>query len=235
MIDAILFDLDGTLVDSRADLCASVNFTRIHAGLAPLPDEAIGPMIGDGVVTLLERALGKRDDLPELVAVFRAHYLDHCLDRTVAYPGVASTLAALAVLLPGRLAVLTNKPVAPARKILEAVGLAGFFAATIGGDSGFGRKPDPAVFAAARRAVGDPPAARVLIVGDGLTDLDGGRAAGLRTCGVTYGIGAPERVRAAHPDGVIDAFADLIPLLDALARDQGQGACGSRRAGATRT
>jgi len=221
-IEALILDLDGTLIDSVADIAASVNHARTaRLGLAPLGEAEIAPMIGDGVAVLLERALGPRRDLPDIIRVYREHYAAHCLDRTRPYPGVPETLEALAARLPGRVVVLTNKPEAPTRRILERFDLARHLEAAIGGDSGHGRKPDPSAFAAARRALGDPPRERVLVVGDGLTDLDGGRLAGLKTCGVTYGIGAPDLVRAARPDYVIDAFPELLSLVESLGRAGG--------------
>ena len=140
----VIFDLDGTLVDSRLDLANSVNFTRTQLGLLPLENERIYTYVGDGAPMLLRRALGPTyndQEIHEAVQVFLRHYRVHLLDHTILYPGVEETLEGLE---KATLAVLTNKPVAPSRTILQGLGVLRHFKHVYGGDSFEQKKPDPA-------------------------------------------------------------------------------------------
>jgi len=217
----LAFDLDGTLVDSRHDLAASLNATLQHLGRPTLPLEQVVLHVGHGAPALIAGALqasGARPD-PQLHAAalgwFLEHYAAHQLDRTVPYPGVADALEHLAGRC--RLVVLTNKPVAASRAILAGLGLADRFAAVYGGDSFPTRKPDPEGLLHALAPAQIPPR-QALMVGDTWVDVATGKAAGTWTCGVSYGFGA-ERLNAAEverrppadrPDLLLDDLRQLV-------------------------
>src|ERR1700743_1879116 len=143
----IAFDLDGTLIDSRADLVASVNATLVHLGRHPLPDAVIASYIGDGVHMLVRRALGDpehEDIVTQAVTFFLSYYRIHKLDHTYVYEGALEALAAIARALPQRrLAILTNKPIRPSEEICAALGLAPHCFRIYGGNSFETQKPDP--------------------------------------------------------------------------------------------
>ncbi len=207
----IVFDLDGTLVDSRADLSASANHLRAAWSLPPLSEEEIGRLIGHGLGKLVRGLLSIEDarEVERGMDVFRRHYREHCLDRTRLYEGVIETLAAL----DGRaLAVVTNKPKSFTDQILFGLGIAARFGLVLGADSTPKRKPDPMPILVAMERLG-ATSAETLVVGDSDTDVIAGKAAGARTCGVTYGIGDVDVLRASGPDHVIDRFADLVSIV----------------------
>jgi phosphoglycolate phosphatase len=208
--DLLIFDLDGTLVDSRLDLANSVNFTRIQLGLAPVPNELIYTYVGDGAFVLLQRALGPEFSEPEIrkaVERFIGHYKQHLLDNTVLYPGVAEALGQL----EGRtLAVLTNKPVGPSLTILRGLGILERFLYVYGGDSFEQKKPAPVGVLKLLEDTGTTPR-RALMVGDSRNDVLTGRNARILTCGVTYGL-APDQLTDPEPDYVIDDLRELPHL-----------------------
>jgi phosphoglycolate phosphatase len=209
----IVFDLDGTLVDSRLDLAAAVNATRERLGLAALPVDAIAAMVGEGARTLLRRALPESIDgaaFDDALALFLDLYFDRCLDATRAYPGIADLLTALSPRFP--LAVLTNKPERHSRRILEALGLARYFDPLIGGDTLPVRKPDPGglVHIAAHWATAAP---RLLLVGDSDVDVATAQAAGSPLALVSWGFGALDRRAAAGTAWQLDLPADLLARL----------------------
>ncbi len=214
-VRAILFDLDGTLIDSGLDIAGSVNHVRRKLGYPALPEPVVAGYIGVGVQVLIERSLPEDPERhEEAVSLFRAHYFEHCLDRTALYPGVAEALREIRrESAERRLAVVTNKPVRPARRILEALGIAPLLDLTVGGDSGFGKKPDPAPLRAALASLGGVDPGLALMVGDGPNDIEAGRRAGTRTCAVTYGIGQADALLALEPDHVLDRVEDLRALL----------------------
>ncbi len=207
-IRAVLFDLDGTLIDSVRDIAASVNWVLAGLGLPTKDVQDVAGFVGDGVQMLLARAIGGHDEalVREAVRAFRAHYLHHCLDTTRLYPTVHSTLAHLRA---KRLAVVTNKPYPPTMRILDGLHVTGYFPVVLGGESTPSRKPHPAPVLKALELLEASPAEAVM-VGDGPHDIDAGRAAGLRTCGVTYGLNARAVVLAARPDYVIDELQELL-------------------------
>ena len=184
----IAFDLDGTLIDSSADLASAANALIVERGGARLPDGAVVGMVGDGAAMLVKRAL-TATGLPfdaASVERFLALYDERLLETTVAYAGIREALEALAP--HGALAVLTNKPIGPTRKVLAGLGLAPFFASVIGGDSPFGRKPDPAALRHLLSEHRADPGASIMI-GDSRVDLETGRAAGTAVCLTRYGFG----------------------------------------------
>lgn len=187
---AVLFDLDGTLVDSRADLALGVNLTRVDLGLPPLDPGLVAGYVGDGVRRLLERALPECPErLEEALALNRGHYGAHLLDATRLYPGAARALDALAD-LGFALAVVTNKPAEFTRPILEGLGVLDRFAAVVAGGDAPALKPDPAPLRLALEACGCGPEGS-WIAGDHRTDLEAGRRCGLRRCLCRYGFGNP--------------------------------------------
>jgi phosphoglycolate phosphatase len=209
----VAFDLDGTLVDSRADLAAATNHVRRSFDLAPLEPAAVYGLVGDGARALVERALGPvpaaRAD--EGVRRFLAFYREHLLDETRPYPGMESALRALharGVVL----SVLTNKPEDLSRAILDGLGLTHWLASVVGGDSLPTRKPDPAGVQVLLARSGTR-AADFLLVGDSPVDFETAEQAGVAFCGVTWGL-VPERLRACAPSLLIDDAAALIPLVE---------------------
>jgi phosphoglycolate phosphatase len=184
----IVFDLDGTLIDSRTDLANAANALIEERGGPALAHDEIGRMVGDGAAMLVKRALTAAglalDDtsVPRFLELYDARLLEH----TRPYPGMADALGEMAPL--GALAVLTNKPLAPTRRLLDALGLTPFFAAVIGGDGEFPRKPDPAslLHLADRFRTGP---ARTVMVGDSWIDYSTARAARTRICLARYGFG----------------------------------------------
>jgi phosphoglycolate phosphatase len=208
----VVFDLDGTLVDSRLDLAAAVNATRERLGLPPLAVDAVTAMVGEGARTLLRRALPESidgDAFEGAMALFLDLYFDCCLDATRAYPGIDELLAALAPRYP--LAVLTNKPERHSRRILDGLGLTSRFAAIVGGDTLAARKPDPVGLHHLAR-VWSTTADRLLLVGDSGIDAVPAQAAGAALALVTWGFGGAEKfidVEAWR----IDSPADLLARL----------------------
>ncbi len=220
----LVFDLDGTLIDSAQDLCNSVNATLTHFGRAPLPDAQIASYIGNGALMLVRRALTAGGALPadtplldEAYAFFLDYYREHNLDYTYAYDGVLQALAALRTLhdepgAPERaMAVLTNKPVRPARAICEALGLAPYFLNIYGGNSFTTKKPDPEGLNALMLEAEARPEETVMI-GDSEVDIQTARNAGTWSIGCTFGL-APGSLDAIPPDVMVDSPADWTEAL----------------------
>ncbi len=209
-IDALVYDLDGTLIDSQLDLAISVNAALADAGRAPKPVELIATTIGDGARAMLERAFEEASPaiLERALQVFRAHYRDHCLDHTQLYPGVRTTLEHFRA--KGQ-AVVSNKPDDFTRLIVAGLGLGPLIPVVMGGSPERALKPDPAPIAAALAALGVVPG-RAVMVGDGLPDLEAGRRAGTRTCAATYGLGTRAVLARGKPDHWIEEFAALQQL-----------------------
>jgi phosphoglycolate phosphatase len=216
-IKLLIFDLDGTLIDSRLDLVHSVNAMLRHFKRPELPDEVIATYVGDGAPMLVRRALGDPKNeafLKEALEYFLAYYRVHKLDHTKVYEGIRETLEALRAPQNGlrrNLAVLSNKPVNPSRAITEALGLGGFFLAVYGGNSFATKKPDPLGAKTILKETGARPE-ETLMVGDSSNDVLTGRNAGLWTCGVTYGF-APHTLCEAPPDVVVDSPRELVEML----------------------
>jgi phosphoglycolate phosphatase len=210
-VDLIIFDLDGTLVDSRLDIANSVNEVLDRQGRAKLPNETIYGFIGNGVRCLMERSLGEASDeeVDRLVDMFLATYRLRLLDTTRAYPGVREALDALR---PGRtLAVLTNKPLRESVAVLEGLDLASYFDFIYGGDSFPRRKPDPVGAQALIENTG-VVRERTLMVGDSRADYDTARNACISICLVSYGLGGAE-IEALSPDHRVDDLRELISIM----------------------
>lgn len=191
-IGAIAFDLDGTLVDSRYDLAEAVNRMRADFRLAPLPLPEVVAMVGRGARQLVTRALGDdpgEERLDGALAVFLAHYDAVATDATLPYPGISALLAEQVG--RRRLALATNKPEGPTRRILEHFGWDGLFEVVIGGDTLAGRKPDPIVLRTIAERL-ELPTGQVLMVGDSRIDAAAARAAGAPFVFVEWGFATPE-------------------------------------------
>jgi len=190
MFQLIVFDLDGTLVDSRRDLANATNALLVECGAAPLSEERIGRMVGDGAATLVARAFAAVSvgQPPDALDRFLRIYGDHLLDYTRPYPGIPEALDHLRA--RSRLAVLTNKPLASTRRILDGLALASYFPpdAVLGGDGPFPRKPDPTALRHLATQAG-VPLHDTLLVGDSGIDWRTARAAGIAACLVRYGFG----------------------------------------------
>lgn len=217
-IRLVIFDLDGTLIDSRLDLVHSVNAALRHIGRPELPDAVIASYVGDGAPILIQRALGGeaveesliRKGLEYFLSYYRAHKLDH----TTVYAGIPEALAAIQGSSNGsqrKMAILSNKPVIPSRAIVDALGLGQFFSQVYGGNSFATKKPDPEGARKLLEEYGVQPH-QAAIVGDSHVDVDTGRNAGMVTIGVTYGfaphtlIDDPPDVLADHPDELAELF-----------------------------
>ncbi|HKQ87148.1 MAG TPA: HAD-IA family hydrolase [Candidatus Acidoferrales bacterium] len=211
----LIFDLDGTLIDSRLDLVHSVNATLDHLGRPLLPHETIESYVGNGVAALIHRALGPGDaeeEAKHAQEFFLAYYRAHMLDNTVLYPGVREALDALR----GRsMAVLTNKPVRFSEEILNGLDAARYFRFVYGGNSFSCKKPDPVGVQTLLRDLG-ASTNEAMMVGDSGVDVRTARNAGIWSCGVTYGLGL-ESMRADPPDLMLDTLADLPLHLNAKA------------------
>lgn len=209
----VVFDLDGTLADTKQDLCAAVNHVREAHGLVPLAEFEIARMIGDGARTLVERALGDRASDGGVEAGlerFLAYYGEHMLDRTTLYPGVVEALDRLS---SSTLAVLTNKPIRFSRRLLDALGILDRFAAVYGGNSFDRKKPDPVGLVHILEETG-LDRSTAWMVGDSGVDVRTGRAAGVRTCGVTYGYGSAG-FDLHPPDVLVERFEEIVPIVEA--------------------
>jgi phosphoglycolate phosphatase len=216
-IKLVIFDLDGTLIDSRLDLVHSVNAALRHIGRPGLPDDVIASYVGDGAPILIQRALGGEAVDEAIVRqglqFFLSYYREHKLDHTTVYAGVRESLAALQDGSNGKpriMAVLSNKPVGPSRAIVEALGLGAFFKQVYGGNSFATKKPDPEGARKLLEENGVNPEETV-IIGDSHVDVETGRNAGLWTVGVSYGF-APHTLEENPPDVLVDTPHELVEV-----------------------
>jgi phosphoglycolate phosphatase len=203
----LVFDLDGTLIDSGADLCASVNAMLRNFGRLELPQNVIATYIGDGAARLVSRSLGEPDDpafLDSALTYFLDYYRVHKLDQTYVYPGVFAALDSLR--LERSMAVLTNKPIGPSVAICEALGLSPYFFRIYGGNSFPTKKPDPEGLLALMKEAG-VTAQETLMVGDSDVDILTARNAGVWSIGCSYGL-SPHTLETVPPDYLVDSPAD---------------------------
>ena len=212
VVRALIFDLDGTLIDSKQDLIHSVNAMLVEMGREKLHEDTISGYIGHGAPKLVARALGNgaaEKEREQALRFFLAHYEAHKLDSTRPYPGVAEALEELREF---PMAVLTNKPVRVSRRIVEGLGLEKYFRAVYGGNSFDTKKPDPL---GARKILEELGAAagETMLVGDSEVDVQTARNAGTLAAAVNYGFGTHDRV--AYPaDVYLERLTDLAPLLE---------------------
>lgn len=212
-VRALIFDLDGTLIDSKQDLIRSVNAMLLETGREPLHEDTVSSYIGHGAPRLVARALGDRateEECERALKFFLAHYDEHKLDSTRAYPGVAEALEELREF---PMVVLTNKPVRVSRKILEGLGLASYFRMVYGGNSFETKKPDPMGAKKILEELSSAPG-EALMVGDSEVDVQTARNAGTLAAAVNYGFGTHDR--KAHP---ADIYLDRLTELTTLLRD----------------
>jgi phosphoglycolate phosphatase len=210
-VRALIFDLDGTLIDSKLDLALAVNAALLEMGRAELPHETIFSYVGQGAPNLIARALGEGANEEECLRgleFFIKYYSVHKLDNTSVYPGVRETLDTLKGM---PMAILTNKPVGASRGIVEGLGLTGHFQFIYGGNSFERKKPDPMGVETIMREFGAAPA-QVMFVGDSKIDVLTARNAGTWVCGVTYGFGS-HLLAEYPPDLLVDNLTELLPHL----------------------
>lgn len=217
-IRLLLFDLDGTLIDSRDDLADSVNLTLAELKLAALPTETIAGFIGEGVFNLVNRSLAASLKSPadealanRGVGIFREMYHENCLVKTKLYEGVAATLAALTDF---QKAVITNKPHDFSVKILEALGISQYFAAVAGGDSFAERKPSPVPLLMTAAKFNVRPE-ECLMIGDSRVDIEAGKNAGIKTAGLAGGFRGRAELEQAEADFLLESFPELPRILKA--------------------
>jgi phosphoglycolate phosphatase len=213
----LLFDLDGTLVDSRRDLAFALNQMLDRMGFSTVELDEVSRFVGDGARKLVERglrtALGDsvtEDIVSEGLERFKEAYGACLLDTTTAYPGVAETLATFEGLPMG---IVTNKPHGFSVTILEHLGLARFFKVVVGGDSTPERKPSPVPVLEALKACGVERPETALMIGDSANDILSGAAAGTRTCGVTYGFRDLDELNRAGANFIVGDFPGLLPIV----------------------
>jgi len=231
VLKLLVFDLDGTLADTRDDLAASVNAALAAIGRAPLPIGTVVGFVGDGARNLLTRCLAAEGGSPPApgtvdaaLSAFLEHYREHCLVETRAYPGLAEALDRL----PGyRKAVLTNKPGAPAVRILEGLGMAGYFGHVFGGDNPYGQKPEPAALRKLMELEDARPEETVMI-GDGVQDLRAARRAGARFLGYLDGMAPSSALLAEGAEATFASMAGLPAAVAALEERASASAAGGR-------
>lgn len=208
-IQALLFDLDGTLVESREDIAAASNILRTSQGLAPLPLDIIGSYIGDGIVALVRKLMPSSDEaqLATLVDDFCKYYFDHCVEHSYLYDGVKPELIRLKA-LGYPMAVVTNKPERISARILELLEVGNLFGCVIGGNTCEYKKPHPQPLEeACRRLKVSLPAA--CMIGDSRVDIEAGKNAGIATVGILGGIGNEALLNQAEPSLILKSFREL--------------------------
>ena len=211
-VDLLIFDLDGTLCDTKEDIATSVNLTLRELGLPEKPPKVIYGYVGGGVRKLLGQAVGEEsgERFKMAMRIFRGHYLAHLLDTTKLYPGVETVLSHFK---HKKKAVVTNKPQDYTDRILKSLGLTRHFNLVLGGDNGLSLKPDPQMILSVLDQLESDPAQTVMI-GDGLHDIVAARAAGIKVCAVGYGLGDPQQLKQADPDFFSERPEELAWLFE---------------------
>jgi len=213
--ELLIFDLDGTLIDSKRDLADAVNAMRVHLGEPPLADETVYSYVGNGAQVLVQRALPGRpaEEIDRGHRFFLEYYRDHMLDATTLYPGVREALDTL-LEMPVKMAVLTNKPVRFSEHLVKGLGLDGHFFRIYGGNSFEEKKPHPIGI---ETLISESGIARerTLMIGDSAVDVLTARNAQVEACGVTWGF-QPETFATAPPDFLVDRMSELVARVTAL-------------------
>ena len=209
-ISLIVYDFDGTLVDTFADIAGSVNLALTEMGLNPLDKKTIRGNIGSGMFNLMTRSLMKSgcNDIETSVLLFQKHYSRHLLDQTNFYPNGKEIVE---YFFNKKNAILSNKPISFIEKILKALSFSKPFDSIIGGDSLDVKKPDPKGLLLMMNKFNSPPK-KTLMVGDSAIDIETGKHAGVITCGVTYGLGNLDSLTNSNPDYLIDNLSQLKSL-----------------------
>ena len=212
MKELLIFDLDGTLIDSKRDLADSVNAMRVHLGEPLLADETVYSYVGSGAAVLVQRALPGRDqeEIERGLRFFLEYYRDHMLDATTLYPGVREGLDEL-LAADVKMAVLTNKPVRFSEHLIKGLGLQEHFFRIYGGNSFEEKKPHPKGIELLMEESGIGRS-ETIMVGDSAVDIMTARNAQVRACGVSWGF-QPETFAAAPPDFVIDEMSELVGMV----------------------
>jgi phosphoglycolate phosphatase len=219
--DLLIFDLDGTLIDSRLDLANAVNATRRHMGMATLDNERVYSYVGNGAAVLIRRALGDQAteaEVQEALEYFLEYYREHDLDFTTLYPGVRESLDRLAA-AGKRMAVLTNKPVRVSQAIVQGLGVAHHFFRVYGGNSFEFKKPNPIGIEVLMEQA-EVSRERTLMVGDSSVDVETARNARITCCGVTYGF-QPETLDITPPDIKADSMEQMVDWVLGTATEKG--------------
>ena len=209
-MDLLIFDLDGTLIDSRLDLAQAVNATRAHMGMSPLDVAKVCTYVGNGAPVLIRRALGEQAsqaEVDEALEFFLEYYRAHPLDHTRLYEGVKESIERLDA-AGKRLAVLTNKPLAISQEIVDGLGIGRCFFRMYGGNSFAFKKPHPIGIEVLMEQAG-VERERTLMVGDSSVDVETARNARVPCCGVTYGF-LPETLDASPPDVKVDRLEQMV-------------------------
>ncbi len=212
-LKGVLFDLDGTLIDSKKDIAAAANSARLHFGLPALPLETVVGYVGRGIEHLNRKTLGTDDPqrLAEGLEVLKAYYRDHCVDQTFIYPGAKELLNTLKT-RGLKLGLVSNKPHEFTLITLEKLGLMSYFTAVLGADVVARKKPDPEPLLAALEKMGISPREAVMI-GDSPVDTQAARAAGMRVGLVSHGFVSKEEMTSSHPDWLVDSLKEYDEIL----------------------
>ena len=206
----LIFDLDGTLIDSKRDIAKSVNLTFRDLGLPEKPNETIYGYVGNGVRKLILDAVESTDAhlIDRALEIFRGHYLEHLIDETRLYPGISEVLEHYR---RKKMALVTNKPQVYAEKIMAGLGADKPFDLIIGSEPGTNLKPHPEMILKVLASLDTPPSDAVMI-GDSLNDIHAARSAGVRSCSVAYGFGDADDLRSARPDFFAETGEALMTL-----------------------
>ena len=214
-ISLLIFDLDGTLVNTLEDIAASVNYTLQKLGRQLIPIDSVRQYVGDGVEMLMRRALSDSDEfLSDAVGIYKVHHSRNLLVRSRLYPSVTEVLEHFRAI---PMAVISNKTSEFVQPLLDGLKISGYFRMVLGADSGLPLKPSPD---SVQKLLAEfkAPKDRTVVVGDGTTDVRAGKAAGVITCSVTYGFRSEEELRKAGPDYIIHELSDLKKLFMPLIR-----------------
>ncbi len=212
MFKALIFDLDGTLVDSVQDIAHALNCTLKDLSLPEKSLEEVRDIVGDGVRTLLGRATGntKKEFVENAAQIFHHHYRKHCVDNTFLYPGVRELLD---FYKNKKLAVVSNKPYEMILQTLKHCAIENHFKLVLGPESTTNKKPHPEPILKTLEEF-SVEANTTLMVGDGTTDMEAGKSAGVFTCAVTYGYRKKEELERYNPDFFIDKIEDLKKIVE---------------------